>query len=108
MPHIIVEHTKEINVSNLLPKIHNIVIASGLFDPAAIKTRNLAYDNILWGAQAEQSDFIHISVKILTGRTLEKRANLSSEIFKIMQATHPEIALLSVDIIEMVAETYSK
>lgn len=112
MPHIIVEHTK--GVSKLVSEqeiarhVHMAVVESGIFDPSAIKTRTHACDRIWWGEEAAEMDFIHVTVKILSGRDIAKRAGLSAAVFKVLQERAAPVPKLSVDIHEMDKETYSK
>ena len=84
------------------------MVSSGIFSPEAIKTRLQSYDAILWGENAENVDFVHVTVKILSGRDLQIRQNLASELFTILKTELPDIGKLSVDIHEMDKQVYCK
>lgn len=110
MPHIVVEYSRNlenhVKDSRLLSELQSCVTASGLFDKNAIKSRSIAYDNFVMPGNNE--NFIHITVSILNGRSLEARKALSSSLFTISKGLIPLVDKLSVDIREMDAETYLK
>lgn len=112
MPHIILEYTaaiqSEIESTGVLKDIHQAVIQSGLFSPQAVKTRMVGYPSILWGEEAESIDFVHVTVKILSGRNVEQRRTLSHKVYELLTAALPNVPKRSVDIHEMNADTYVK
>ena len=79
MPHCIIEYSKdlesELSLSNLLSSIFNGAVESNLFNENDIKVRAIAYDHFT-SAESRQN-FIHVNAKILSGRSLEQRNNLS-------------------------------
>ncbi len=110
MPHCIIEYTrnieKDIDLDKLIDVAFESVDQSGLFDRTAIKARAIGYDHFKSGQ--DRNDYIHISVKILAGRTTEQKKQLSDHMIKVI---HPHIGntkSLTVEIIDMDADSYGK
>lgn len=112
MPHVIVEHTKALSQpiedKKLLHSIHQTVIGSELFSADAVKTRQIGYDAICWGEDGISIDFVHVTVKILAGRTEAQRTELADAVFAVLEEALPDVPKLSVDIHEMMKQTYRK
>lgn len=120
MPHIIVEHSKDIEKNSVkelqveIKKIMNSLI-EGNFDPDQCKCRAISFDEYFVG-QPDQStsSFIHITIKILSGRTLEVRKKLAQMSGDFAQKIFEELKLpstrcdISVDIVEMDRDSYKK
>ena len=81
MPHIIIEHSDNFDsnfTKNLILEVHHTLQNSeGNFDINACKGRAVAYQNYLLGNNEAGRDFIHITLKIHTGRSKEIRINLA-------------------------------
>jgi len=110
MPHIVIEYSDnlktDLETSELTKKLHKAVVEFGLFEPASVKARSLEYsDFVLTGAA---SSFIHVTVSILSGRTVEQRNALNDAVFKVISTAVPAAEKISSDIREMNAETYKK
>lgn len=113
MPHIIIEYTNnledKVKESDLLSLVHKSAINSGLFLPAAIKTRLRKLDEYLIGNNPKSTgSFIHISVSLLEGRIPEQKFGLSNSLHKILKANFPSTDSLTVDVRDMVKTSYSK
>jgi len=119
MPHIIIEHSKNIFEKNLLKvgqEIQKIMadISEGNFDPDQVKIRCIQYQNYIVGLEKSDENFIHISIKILSGRSLEIRKKLSLQTFEIVKSFYENLNSpqkrcdISVDIIEMERDVYKK
>ncbi len=120
MPHIIVEHSSDIsekNIADFLPKIQQEMekIQGGNFSVEACNSRTLSFKNYFIGAKnQEKSAFLHITIKILAGRSLEIKQELAQKIAKItgdflkLQNITKDRTNLSVDIVDMEKETYQK
>jgi 5-carboxymethyl-2-hydroxymuconate isomerase len=119
MPHLIIEHSANISKSsiiNLQKNIQNIMsVVEGNFDPDQCKARALSFDDYLVGLTDQTtSSFIHITLKVLTGRTVQIRKNLAEKILEFSREFLFDLKLLgkrheiSVDIVEMERETYQK
>ena len=85
MPHLIFEHSSDIKnsaIKNLQVEIQNIMasIVEGNFDPDQCKCRIIPFDEYLVGRPDQsKSSFIHITIKILSGRTLEAKQKLAQK-----------------------------
>lgn len=98
MPHLIIEHSSDIKKSTitaLATEVQDIMasITEGNFDPDQCKVRNFSFDEYLVGKiDQHNSSFIHITIKILSGRTIAARKKLSE---LTLQATKKLYAELS-------------
>lgn len=119
MPHLIIEHSGNIkrrSIAALENKIQEIMhMQEGNFDADQCKCRSFSFDEYFVGHSDESdSSFIHITLKVLTGRSVQVRKNLSQKIMEFVQRFYDELKLptkrcdLSVDIVEMEKETYQK
>jgi len=119
MPHIIIEHSKNILEKESLEigrKIQKIMagIVEGNFDPDQCKIRCLAYQNYIVGLEKNDENFIHISIKILSGREVAIRKKLALETFEYAKKFYQDLKLpqkrcdISVDVIEVDREVYQK
>lgn len=88
MPHCIVEYSREIEKFAKPKKMINAVyqgaLESGLFNDEDIKTRSIAYDSYQSGSIKKA--FVHVMVKIFTGRNLEQRKTLTDFILSQLKA----------------------
>lgn len=111
MPHCIIEYSKKLEDQVLLPElvqaVHSGALDSSLFSLAAIKTRAVAYDHYLVGGE-KTLDFIHVSVRILSGRTDTQKTLLSSTIFNKLKNLELTSVSLSVEILDIHTESYAK
>jgi len=110
MPHIVVEYsnnlTDSIQKSEILGKLHESIIESGLFSPDAVKSRSISYDDYI--LDEASNNFIHITISILSGRTTEQRLKLSESAYNTAIESVPSAQKISVNINEMNKETYKK
>ncbi len=118
MPHIIIEHSQYFDENKILIIGKNIQKIMGdmpfaNIDPDQCKIRGISYQNYQVGL-AKNADFIHVSIKILTGRSNEVRKDLSGQVFDWLTKYYQENLTrhyrcdISVDVIEMDRETYKK
>ncbi len=119
MPHLIIEHSSNIkpkSVAYLQNKIQEIMhLQEGNFDADQCKCRSFSSGEYFVGHLNElDSSFIHITLKVLTGRSVEIRQNLSQKIGEFTQKFYEDLKLatkrcdISVDIVEMQRDTYQK
>lgn len=110
MPHCIVSYTRDveqnINIKTLLDVAFDAVASSGLFDRAAIKARATGFD--IFRSGQSRNDYIHIDLKILSGRTSEQKKTLSDQIIKAVSPHIGRTKSLTVDIIDMDIAAYGK
>lgn len=105
MPHIVMEYSNSLeeraNVQTLLEALHQAAIDSQLFDIHLIKSRAMRFNHWLVADQADVLDFIHVSVDILEGRSLEQREALSKAMLQALQAQLDFPLSLTVNVREM-------
>jgi len=114
MPHCIIEHSKEldneIESRLMINAVHQGALDSGLFEESHIKSRTLAYQHYKTGASDLR--FIHITAKILSGRTIEQKADLSQKILAQFEAFVINKGLskisITVEVKDLERESYSK
>lgn len=110
MPHCIIHYARplasRVPPEQLVQTVYASALASGLFQGKDIKTRALAFENYQTGEQ--QQDFIHVEVRLLSGRTLEQRTALSRHVMDALLALGQQDISLTVQISEMERNSYSK
>lgn len=82
MPHCIIEYSKglsnDINMNQFMKILNEIIFSSDLFDKDSIKIRAIEHENYFLSSQRQH--FIHISLRILSGRTDEQKEELAQKI----------------------------
>ena len=110
MPHCIIEHSTDLkevyNIKEAIKDINLTVENSGLFDNNSIKTRAISFDHFLVGGI--QKPFIHITLKLLGGRTLLQKQTLAKSLLKTTSELFKKINDISVEIIELNTKLYFK
>jgi 5-carboxymethyl-2-hydroxymuconate isomerase len=95
MPHILVEYSSNlaprVEVAGLIGALHGAVVESGLFEPAAVRTRALPRDLYLVADGAPDNVFLHITARIRAGRSIENRRSLGES---LLQAAKTAISAL--------------
>ena len=111
MPHIIVEHTDTLNLDwgKLLDALHTDLAEKDTIDIHAIKTRSIPVKYTLVGDQHDRDSFIHITLKLLEGRSEELRRSMAESLHAIARRhAHDNRIAISVDVVEMKTKTYVK
>ena len=112
MPHAIIEYSRniasEVQQGELCELAYTVMNDSGLFTPNAIKTRTLCADNWYVGEQGANGAFVHITIRLLEGRSEEQKSALTQAMFDTMKKALPELEHVSVDIADMTKATYRK
>lgn len=110
MPHCIIEYSKpieqEVDVNKLIASVHQGAINSELFEEENIKTRAISYDYYQTGS--EKKPFIHVTCKILSGRSEYDRAMLSDLVLSELKQFPLSPISLTVDIVDIQHATYAK
>ncbi len=108
MPHCIVEHSPCVDPTELNQKVFLGALESGLFasDGSDIKVRSIVYENYQTGAVKE--DFIHVTLRILSGRNEEDKQRLSKNVLFQLEALPLSNSSLTVEVVDMHKESYSK
>lgn len=112
MPHVVMEYTdpvvERVNVSLLLEDLHKVVTACPEFNPADVKSRSYASHQWFVGEEVTPTNFIHVRVWILNGRSEEIKKELTGKLLDVMKAHAVEAANLSVDIQDMDRAWYAR
>ncbi len=120
MPHIIIEKSQDISYQETLEFLTKIQeemsrIEGGNFSVKACKGRIIEFENYVVGTKNQNSSsFLHVTIKILEGRTREIKINLAKKIAEIStnflesQSLGKENKDLSVDIVDMNKDCYQK
>jgi len=108
MPHCIIEYSKDIEIDSvaLMDSVFNSALDSELFEENHIKTRLVPYEYYQKGALKEK--FLHVTARILSGRTLEQRTMLSQMILTGLDKLNLSAVVITVEIVEMERESYMK
>ncbi|WP_432474257.1 5-carboxymethyl-2-hydroxymuconate Delta-isomerase [Amphritea sp. HPY] len=117
MPHCIIEYAKgledSLDISTLVATVHTGAFRTGLFAEADIKTRAIAYEYFQTGST--DTPFIHVTVRILSGRTRQQKSLLTRQILaqlrqlQNLQKIQQGSALsLTVEVLDIERETYAK
>lgn len=84
MPHVVVEYSSNIedavNIPALLYELHEVAIASGLFETGSIRTRAIRHDIYAVADRDPANAFIHINGHIRP-RPVEVRRRLGQALF---------------------------
>ena len=125
MPHLTIEHSLEIE-NNLKDSLSSAIIEifanqkEGSFDADQCKIRFSIFDQYLVGyLNQDKADFIHLTVKIIQGRTQEIKNKLAIDLSSLLQDFFKDLIKnnkiknksrcdISVDIIDMDKFSYQK
>ena len=111
MPHCVIEYSsgleKVIDMSQLMIKLQFVIVASQLFDPSAVKLRAIKYQDYMIAHDLQH--FLHVSLKILSGRSQDKKILLSKQMLEVVRQLAPMTGVAStVEIHDMDPELYQK
>ncbi|PSU19869.1 5-carboxymethyl-2-hydroxymuconate Delta-isomerase [Photobacterium kishitanii] len=110
MPHCIVEYAKDletqIDLTELMTTTHFSIFSSGIFEEEDIKTRLIPYE--LYRTGATEKPFIHITIRILPGRTEEQKDLLSEVLLHHVAAMFNSDIAISVEIEDINQQSYRK
>lgn len=110
MPHCIIEYSSSLestlSPSLLVDVVHQATLDSGLFDTSHIKTRALAYD--YFQLAVEYHDFIHVTIRLHSGRTVLQKQRLTAGILQALENIKLSAITLTVEAVDMHSESYAK
>ena len=117
MPHLILEYSDNLvgplDHPTLLRELHAALEEFGEFKLDQMKSRVVARDRYFVGAGDPANIFVHLAVYILSGRAPELRQRIAGALLGVLtRELEPNIrgrpSDLTVDVREMVRETYAK
>jgi len=110
VPHCVIEYssgvTDFIEIDDLVGAVHQGVLSSGLFDEYDIKTRAVAYAHHRTGATRDS--FVHVTVRLLSGRDDAQKADLSKKVLATIEPMLPDVVSVGVEICDMHRGSYRK
>ncbi len=108
MPHCVVEHSPEIDSDVLVQVVFKGALKSKLFeaDGSDIKVRAITYGDYLTGLK--ESGFIHVALKILSGRTNEQKLALSKLVVAEIESLALSSCSITVEVVDIDCLSYSK
>lgn len=108
MPHCIIEYSEGLEASLLNNTVYDATLASGLFsaDGKDIKVRAHAYTDFRLADVCDS--FIHVTVRIMPGRSQQQKADLSERVLHALQALDMSRITLTVEVSDIAADTYRK
>ncbi|WP_299875956.1 5-carboxymethyl-2-hydroxymuconate Delta-isomerase [uncultured Cocleimonas sp.] len=111
MPHCIIEHSEDVlssvNQQQLIDTVLTGAKKSALFELDHIKLRTQSYEYYQKG-DVKQAGFIHVTLRILEGRTEEQRQELSEKVLSEFDGLSLKRVTITVEIVEMETASYSK
>ena len=117
MPHLTLEYSDNlpapVDVAALFARLHAALAEAGPFALAQIKSRALPHATFRVGAGAPESVFVHLTVAILTGRSVEDRRRIGERMLGLLReafarAWDERPCDVTVEVREMQRETYVK
>ena len=110
MPHCIIEYAKSLETrvkpSTIIDAVLQGSMQSELFQPNDIKVRAMAFEH--HRSPATVQNFIHVTVKLLSGRDQQQRAMLAEKVLSQLDRIALSSVSISVDVVSMDKETYAK
>ncbi len=86
MPHILVEYSgnlaPRVEITGLMGALRGAAVESGLFEPAAARTRALPRDTYLIADGAPENVFLPIVARIRAGRSIDNRKSPGESLLK--------------------------
>ena len=112
MPHIIVEHSSniedQIDLPDLLQALHESLTAEGI-DKARIKTRSLPLSHAVVGAHGVQGHMVHITLLLLAGRDVPTKKQYADPLHAlakdVLQSKLPQCSV-TLEVRDMNPDTY--
>ena len=114
MPHLIVEYSAnlepELDVPALVRTVHETALATGVFPVGGVRTRAARRDHYRIADGHPDNRFVHLDIKIATGRPLDVRKKAGDAIFKAVTDTLTSLFAkyplgISMEIMEINPET---
>ncbi|MCJ8319284.1 MAG: 5-carboxymethyl-2-hydroxymuconate Delta-isomerase [Colwellia sp.] len=110
MPHCLIEYAKtlttEVSPEQLIESVYLGTLNSGLFSGDDIKTRIIPFDHFTSGTIKQ--NFIHVTLKILNGRSIEQQKGLSQAVLDELNRLPLTDISLTVEVVEIQKACYSK
>ncbi|TKZ17398.1 5-carboxymethyl-2-hydroxymuconate isomerase [Shimia litoralis] len=112
MPHLVLEHSPDLTHSHDLNAVSKALFKAAcespvfIANPDAVKVRTICCEN--HQSATTPNTFAHLTVRLLSGREPEAKAQLAQSLLDIMDAHLPDVGSLSVEPVDMDRATYRK
>jgi len=108
MPHCIIEYSSdlEMGAQQLIDAVMQGALDSALFNVDDIKLRTISYEN--YQIATGKKKFIHVAMKILSGRSDEQKRNLSQAVLARLDKLDLTCLSLTVEVLDIDREVYAK
>ncbi|WP_076415377.1 5-carboxymethyl-2-hydroxymuconate Delta-isomerase [Shewanella sp. UCD-KL12] len=111
MPHCTIEYAsplaKLIDIAELVNDTHKGAIASGLFEPKAVKTRAHCCEQFFVGEECTNL-FVHITISIMPGRSDEQKAGLLKSVAEQLTRLTTHVQSLTIEVRDINQQHYFK
>lgn len=88
MPHLILEYSDNIvcpnNLASLFDKLHHLLADELPTQLASCKSRCIAHPLFFIGDQTENNAFVHLTIKVLSGRSDSKKNHIGKMILSML------------------------
>jgi 5-carboxymethyl-2-hydroxymuconate isomerase len=95
MPHVIVEYSTnleaDVDIAALLRAVHAAALASGVFPIGGLRTRAAPRTSYVVADGHPDNSFIHLQVRIGSGRTPDVRQRAAEQIFSAVRTETAEV-----------------
>ena len=112
MPHIIVEHTDDIEgMDALVGDLHQSLAGQESVTFGAIKSRSITIQNAFVGeAQngSQNNSMVHVTLKLLSGRSDELRAKMTGDLLNVVKSKVASSTSVTVESVELHDQSYQK
>lgn len=110
MPHLVIEYSEgleeKVSMETLMERTYEAAVAAEVMHPDDIKVRALAFSH--YRLANPEGDFVHVTCRLLAGRTTEEKVRLSTGIRSYLAELLSDVYSISVDIVDMDPEAYKK
>jgi 5-carboxymethyl-2-hydroxymuconate isomerase len=110
MPHLIIEYSEgvaeTVAIGDIVDAAHAGAMSSALFPEYDIKTRATGYREHRTGTTRDS--FVHVTVRLLDGRSDAQKAMLSEAVLAHIEPLLPGVNSVGVEIVDMHRASYRK
>ena len=106
MPHLVVHHSRSVEVASLLAALHHALCHQQTIDPNAVKTRALSFDHVYVGQGTDP--FVHLELRLLQGRSPETLGAIQKALVQTSGAHLAPSVVLTMEMVLMDPVLYFK
>lgn len=108
MPHCVIDYSEDLSskVDAIIFAVFSGARESQLFDECDIKIRALSFSKYTVGISDDS--FVHVSSKILSGRSADQKLQLNKGIVERIKELNFKHCLITAEVIDIERDSYSK